>query len=493
MHSSLSSWQEQENIVALSLNKFYEKTVVIMMPPSTRTLLRRLLITYFSISLATATPPNIVLIYADDLGYTDLSCQGSTYYETPNIDRLAKEGMTFTQAYAGAANCAPSRACLMTGSYTPRHGIFTVGNPDRGKAKHRQLIPTPNTTILDEKFTTIAEALKAKGYQTCVAGKWHLTKDPTKDGFDTNFGGTTWGHPKSYFSPYKNPYLKDGPEGEHLPERLGREVSGWIQKNADKPFFVYFPCYSVHTPIQAKEEDTARYKKKKGDASHNNPKYAAMIHAMDQAVGQILDTLDRLKLSENTLIIFTSDNGPHGQYSKAKPLRGSKGMYYEGGIREPFLVRHPAKIKAGSKNETPIHQIDLFPTFLALAEGEKPTTQPLDGINLLPAFSGNDLPERSLFWHFPAYLQGYRNDPDARSANFRTTPCSVIREGDWKLIQYHEDGALELFNLKNDLSERTNLSKVESERAQVMLKKLQAWQQDTKAPIPSERNPAYKK
>lgn len=457
------------------------------------TLLSRLLVTLFSFGLAAAGPPNIVLIYADDLGYTDLSCQGSTYYETPHIDRLAKEGMTFTQAYAGAANCAPSRACLMTGSYTPRHGIFTVGNPDRGKAKHRQLIPIPNTTVLNEKFTTIAEALKTKGYQTCIAGKWHLTQDPTRDGFDTNFGGTTWGHPKSYFAPYKNPYLKEGPKGEHLPERLGRDVSNWIKKNANNPFFVYFPCYSVHTPIQAKDEDTARFAKKKGNPSHNNPKYAAMIHAMDQAVGQILDTLDALKLNENTLVIFTSDNGPHGQYSKAKPLRGSKGMYYEGGIREPFLVRQTGTIKAGSKNTTPIHQIDLFPTFLEITETQTPDSQPLDGLSLRAAFLGDNLPERALFWHFPAYLQGYRNDPDTRQPNFRTTPCSVIREGDWKLIQYHEDGALELFNLKDDLRESTNLATSNQTQADTLLEKLTRWQNTINAPIPTERNPAYKK
>lgn len=207
--------------------------------------IRLLSLLAFTISATFAEKPNIILFYADDLGYTDLSCQGSKFYETPNIDRIAKEGTTFTHAYAGAANCAPSRACLMTGTYSPRHGVFTVGNSDRGKAADRKLIPIKNTTILDPKFTTIAEALKTRGYQTCVAGKWHLTKDPTQDGFDTNFGGTTWGHPKSYFSPYKNPYLKDGPKGEHLPERLGREVANWIKNSKDKPFFVYLPFYSV--------------------------------------------------------------------------------------------------------------------------------------------------------------------------------------------------------------------------------------------------------
>ena len=445
---------------------------------------------FFALPLLAAKKPNIVLFYADDLGYTDLGCQGSKYYETPNIDRLAKEGMTFTQAYAGAANCAPSRACLMTGKYTPRHGVYTVGNSDRGKPKHRKLVPVKNTTILDGKFQTMAEALKTAGYQTCVAGKWHLSKDPTKDGFDTNFGGTTWGHPKSYFSPYKNPFLKDGPKGEHLPERLGREISGWIKEHSEKPFFVYLPFYSVHTPIQAPKELAAKYARKKTDGSHNNPKYAAMIESMDSAVGRILKTLDELELAENTLVVFTSDNGPHGAISRAEPLRGTKGMYYEGGIREPFLVRYPGVVAPGTKNETPVSQIDLFPTFLKLA-GKSEVPARLDGVDLLPSFRGEAVAERALFWHFPAYLQSYKADPDSASKFFRTTPCGVIRKGDWKLIQYFEDGALELYNLKEDLSERKNLAQSNPEKAKEMLKELTSWQVATDAPVPTERNPKY--
>lgn len=448
------------------------------------------LIHILGVVLATAEMPNIVLIYADDLGYTDLSCQGSRFYETPNIDRIAREGMTFTNAYAGAANCAPSRACLMTGQYTPRHGIFTVGSSDRGNARNRKLIPVKNTEILDAKFVTLGEALQAKGYRTCVAGKWHLSKDPTKDGFETNFGGTTWGHPKSYFSPYKNPYLSDGPKGEHLPARLGREVSNWITENAKSPFFVYLPFYSVHTPIQAPETLTAKYEKKAPHGSHKSAKYAAMIDAMDQAVGQILKTLDDLKLSENTLVVFTSDNGPHGDISRAEPLRGVKGMFYEGGIREPFLVRYPGVVKAGSKNETPISQIDLYPTFLELV-GEK-IPEHLDGVSLMPAFHNEALAERALFWHFPAYLQTYKADPDSASKFFRTTPCGVIRKGDWKLIQYFEDGTIELYDLKNDPSEKTNLAAKESEKKAELLKALQVWQLATDAPIPTEKNPSYR-
>ena len=441
--------------------------------------------------LALAQKPNIVLIYADDLGYTDLSCQGSKYYETPNIDRISKEGMTFTNAYAGAANCAPSRACMLSGKYTPRHGVFTVGNSDRGKAKNRKLIPIKNKQVLDASFVTMAEALKSKGYRTCVAGKWHLSEDPTKDGFDTNFGGTTWGHPKSYFSPYKNPYLKDGPKGEHLPERLGRDVANWITENSKSPFFVYLPFYSVHTPIQAPKDLTAKYEKKSPDGSHNNPKYAAMINAMDQAVGHILETLDEQKLAKNTLVIFTSDNGPHGSISRAEPLRGVKGMYYEGGIREPFLIRYPGVIEAGSKNETPISQIDLYPTFVDLAGSDD--ANGLDGVNLLPTLKGGDLEARSLFWHFPGYLQSYKADPDSASKFFRTTPCSVIRKGNWKLIQYFEDGVIELYNLKKDPSEKTNLASKNQAKKEALLLELKAWQKSTKAPIPTEKNPAYQK
>ena len=452
-------------------------------------IVRLLFMISLSVSCALAKKPNILLLYADDLGYTDLSCQGSKYYETPHIDRLAKEGTTFTNAYAGAANCAPSRACLMTGTYTPRHGIFTVGNSDRGKAIDRKLIPVKNTTILDPSFTTIAEALKPLGYRTCVAGKWHLTEDPTADGFDANFGGTTWGHPKSYFSPYKNPYLKDGPKGEHLPERLGREVANWIRANHRDPFFAYVPFYSVHTPIQATEELTQKYSKKEPDGKHNNPKYAAMIQSMDNAVGHLLETLDDLELTQETLVIFTSDNGPHGSISAADPLRGSKGMFYEGGIREPFLVRFPGRTPAGQKNESVISQIDLFPTFVELAGGKIPPD--LDGVSLLPAFHGEKLRERPLFWHFPAYLQGYNKGSGSASKYFRTTPCGVIREGNWKLIQYFEDHSLELYHLESDLAETTNLATKHPKKTEELLEKLQDWQARTQAPIPTKKNPQY--
>lgn len=448
--------------------------------------------------LAAAAPPNIVLLYADDLGFTDLSCQGSDYYETPHLDRLAKEGMTFTQAYAAAANCAPSRASLLTGLYTPRHGIFTVGNSDRGKAAHRRLIPIENKTVLNKELPTVAQVLREAGYRTAVAGKWHVSGDPTHYGFDANFGGLEWGHPKSYFSPYRNPKLPDGPKGEHLPARLASDLCQWIREirgertPAGEPpaFFVYLPFYSVHTPIQARQDLAGKYQKKKPGRHHSNPKYAAMIEAMDLAVGDLLDLLDELDLAENTLVLFTSDNGPHGAVSNALPLRGSKGMFYEGGIREPFLVRWPARIRPGSRCETPVHQVDLLSTFTHLAGATPPAQQ--DGVDLAPLLEGGSIEDRPLFWHFPAYLQGYGKDLGSPFTHFRTTPCSVVRQGDWKLIEYFEDGTLELYNLREDPSETTNLAVDNQARRDELHTLLKEWRQRVGAPVPTKRNPDYK-
>lgn len=435
-------------------------------------------------------PPNIILLYADDLGYTDLSCQGSDYYRTPNIDRLASEGVTFTNAYAAAANCAPSRASLMTGLYTPRHGVFTVGNSDRGKGAHRRIVPVANKTVLERTFPTMAQVLKKAGYQTAVAGKWHLSKDPIPYGFDVNFGGLQWGAPRSYFSPYRNPNLKDGPAGEHLPDRLARDICEWITTahKKDDPFFVYFPFYSVHTPIQARPDLIANYTGRSG-SNHHHAKYAAMIEAMDLGVGKILDLLDELELAGDTVVVFTSDNGPHGAFSNAKPLRGSKGMFYEGGIREPFLVRWPGKIEPSSRLETPVHQIDLLPTFASLSGADPP--ERLDGVDLSPLFQGKPIPDRSLFWHFPAYLQGYGKDLGSPFQHFRTTPCGVIRQGDWKLIEYFEDGALELYHLRDDPSETKNRAAEQTKVRDQLHRAMESWRRDTKAVVPREKNPKF--
>ena len=433
--------------------------------------------------------PNIVLFYADDLGWMDLAIQGSTYYETPNIDRIAKEGMRFTNAYANAANCAPSRACLMTGLYPPRHGIYTVGSAARGKAKNRKVNPVINKTVLDSNLLTLPAFLQKEGYKTAIAGKWHLSKDPIPYGFDANFGGFKAGHPRSYFSPYKNPNLTDGPDGEHLTDRLAIEMSNWIKQQQNKPFFAYFPFYSVHTPIQARPDLIEKYQNKPPSRYHNKPEYAAMIEAMDLAVGKILQTIDEIGAREHTIIIFTADNGAHGGQTLSRPLRGAKGMYYEGGIRAPLLIKWPRKIKPNSLNETPVIGNDLFPTIADLL-GNKTIPQQVDGVSLLPLLEERPIAERALYWHFPAYLEMYKKDrafEDSQGKpHFRTTPVSVIRAGDWKLLEYFENGELELYNLTTDIGERNNLVGSNPIKASELHQKLKAWQSQTNAFIPEK-------
>ena len=283
--------------------------------------------------------PNIVFILVDDLGWSDVGFLGNSIYETPSLDRLASEGVIFTNAYAPAANCAPSRACILTGMNTPRHGIYTVGSSERGKSKNRKLIPIENTTTLDEGFVTIAEALKTQGYYSATMGKWHMGKDPTTQGFNVNIGGTHAGHPKSYFSPYKNKNLTDGKDGEYLTDRLTNEAIHFIEENKDRPFFLYLPYFTVHTPLQGKTHLVKKYELKiKGDERFNT-KFGAMIESMDENVGRLLEKLDALMLSENTLLVFFSDNGGLARVSSQFPLRAGKGSYYEGGIRVPCIFK----------------------------------------------------------------------------------------------------------------------------------------------------------
>ena len=442
---------------------------------------------------ATVPKPNIVLFYADDLGWMDIAIQGSNYYETPNIDRIALEGMRFTNAYANAANCAPSRACLMTGLYPSRHGIYTVGNAARGKARNRKLIPIENKTIIDTTFLTLPTFLNNKGYQTAIAGKWHLSNDPTKYGFDVNFGGFQKGHPKSYFSPYSNPTLSDGPVGEHLPDRLANEMVNWI-KQQQQPFFAYFSFYSVHTPIQARPDLIKKYQNKSPEKYHNKPEYAAMIEAMDLAVGKILQTIDSLNFSDNTLLIFTADNGAHGGQTLSRPLRGGKGMYYEGGIREPLFIKWAGQIKPNTINHTPVIGSDLFPTIADIL-GDKTVLNQLDGLSLLPLLQEKAIDNRPLFWHFPAYLEMYKNDRAFEDSYgkpwFRTTPVSIIREGEWKLLEYFENKELELYNLKDDIGERKNLAETNPQMTKKLHQKLKAWRNQTNTPVPTKLNQIY--
>ena len=442
--------------------------------------------------------PNFIIFLVDDLGWKDVGYMGSKYYETPNIDQMAREGMSFTSAYANAPNCAPTRACLMSGMYTPRHGVYTVGDPARGKSENRMLIPSPNNTELDGSFVTLAEALKENGYANCHVGKWHLGEDdltsPEAQGFDVNIGGNHAGSPRSYFSPYKNANLTDGPEGEYLTDRLTDEALKFVEENKDVPFFLYFAHYAVHTPIQAKAEITARYENKEGDNGQDNPKYAAMVESTDQSIGRVLQKLRDLKLDENTIVIFFSDNGGHGRVTTHYPLRGSKGMMYEGGFREPMIAWWPGRIKADTKSDEVVIGIDFYPTLVELAGGD-PNKYHTDGESLAPIlFEKGGLERESIFWHFPAYLQSYKGikNPEDLTRGWRAVPSSVIRTGDWKLIEDFEDGSLQLYNLKDDISESNNLAETMPEKRAELLENLRQWRKNVNAPVPKQRNPDYR-
>jgi arylsulfatase A-like enzyme len=442
-------------------------------------------------------PPNIVLIYVDDLGWRDAGFMGSTYYETPNIDRIAREGITFSHAYANAPNCAPSRASLMSGQYTPRHGIFTVASPARGDARLRRLVPSSTRAILDTSIVTIAEALAAGGYATAQFGKWHLGDGdfgPTGQGFGTAAGGDLRGLPPSYFYPYGNsddalPGLSTGGrEGEYLTDRLTDEALRFIDRNQDRPFFLYLSHYAVHTPLQAPDSLVEKYRAKPGDDVHNDPTYAAMIERVDAGVGRILDRLGALRLALRTVVIFYSDNGGYGPATSMAPLRGSKGMLYEGGIRVPLAVRWPGRLAPFRTDVTPVLGTDLYPTFLDLAGLDAPAGQPLDGVSLVPLLTGDGLLRpRPLFWHFPAYLGAYRG----MEGPWRTTPAGAVRYGDFKLIEFFEDGRLELYNLANDPGEAHDLADEMPEKVQELHRLMQDWRQDLGAPVPTEPNPEY--
>ncbi|MCL3780419.1 hypothetical protein EMN47_08440 [Prolixibacteraceae bacterium JC049] len=441
--------------------------------------------------------PNFIIFLVDDMGWADVGYNGTTYYQTPHIDQMAKEGMVFTNAYANAANCAPTRACLLSGLYPSRHGVYTVGNPARGKASQRKLIPTPNNTTLASNFTTIAEAMKTNGYATYHIGKWHLGDTqatlPEGQGFDVNIGGNHHGHPKTYFSPYKNPQLKDGEKGEYLTDRLTTEACHLIEQSAGKPFFMYFAHYAVHTPIQAPAELTAKYKNKTPYNKQDNATYAAMVEKTDDSLGRILNKLRELNLDKNTYVIFFSDNGGHGGITDQTPLRGSKGTLYEGGFREPMIVWAPGKVAANSQNNTPVMGFDFFPTLVELA-GDKPEKYKLDGESITPLLAGkNQLKRDAIFWHFPAYLEGYRGIkyPEDLTRGFRAVPSSAMRKGDWKLIENFEDGSLQLFNLKEDLNEQHNLAQSHPKKAKKLLKELRKWRAKTKSPVPTKLNPKY--
>lgn len=450
------------------------------------------IILFFLVNMVSAQQkPNIVFILVDDLGWSDTAFMGNPIYETPNLDKLASEGIVFDNAYAPAANCAPSRACLLTGKNTPVHGIYTVETSERGALKNRKLIPTPNTEILKDHFVTLANMLKNQGYINASIGKWHIGNDPKTQGFDVNIGGSHAGHPKSYFSPYRNAALKDGENGEYLTDRLTNEAIDFISENKNNPFFLYLPYYTVHAPLQGKAELVKKYEAKVNNDPRFNPQYGAMIESMDENVGRLLNSLKELNIEENTLVIFFSDNGGVASVSSQSPLRGGKGTYYEGGIRVPCIFKWPGKFVEPIKTSIPITGLDIFPTLMEVV-GDK-TDYKLEGCSLLPFLAKNkSIKERALFWHFPIYLEAINPlKEEARDPLFRTRPGSVIRKGKWKLHEYFEDHALELYDLENDLGERLNLVDKYPEKVKELYKELKAWRKKTNAPVPEELNKFY--
>ena len=434
--------------------------------------------------------PNIILINVDDMGWKDVSFMGSDYYETPNIDRLSQEGMVFTDAYAASANCAPSRASLMTGKWTPRHGIYTVNSSERGASKHRKLIPTKNTTTLSREHLIIPDVLRENGYINCHAGKWHLSQDPLEYGFDVNIGGAHNGHPRSYFPPYKNVDL-EGEEGEYLTDLIMRKTLDFVD-TVSGPFFLNYAPYAVHTPLHAVDSLVEKYVNKVGAPGQDNPKYASMVENLDRNIALLVSRLKEKQLFDNTLIIFTSDNGGLYGITRQSPLRAGKGSYYEGGIREPFFVVMKGKIKEGTRSAVPITNLDIFPSILHYA-GIEQGTQDFDGADLSALFEEKtDRMDRSLFWHFPIYLNAYKvHDNENRDSLFRTRPGSVIRQGDWKLHYYFEDEGIELYNLSEDIGERNNLAESNPQKREELLKDLKDWWKATNAPIPTTLNPEY--
>jgi arylsulfatase A-like enzyme len=444
-------------------------------------------------------PPNVVFILADDLGWRDLSGEGSSFYESPNVDRIAREGMRFTQGYATCQVCSPSRASLMTGKYPARLNITDwIGAAEgEGWKRNTRLLPATYEHQLPTQDITLAEAFQSAGYKTFFAGKWHLGGEgsfPEDHGFDINVGGHHRGSPPGgFFSPYDNPKMESGPKGEYLPLRLGRETSEFIEKHQDEPFFAYLSFYMVHAPLQTTEALWDKYRKKaEGQEKpkfrfivdrtspvrqvQDNPLYGGMVEAMDTAVGMVLETLDRLGLEENTIIVFTSDNGGvsagDGKATSNLPLRGGKGRQWEGGIREPYYIKWPGVAPAGASNETPVIGTDFFPTLLEMAGICSLADQHVDGVSLVPLLKGGEIAERNLFWHYPHY------------GNQGGEPSSIIRSGDWKLIYYYEDRRKELYHLPSDPVEHNDIAASEPGKVIELTALLEAWLIEVDARFP---------
>ena len=434
--------------------------------------------------------PNIILFFIDDLGWTDLGCYGSDLYETPHIDRLASEGAKFTNAYSACTVCSPSRAALMTGKYPAR---LHLTDWIRGYQHPNPKLKVPDWQMyLDTTEITIANALQKDGYVTANFGKWHLGDAPVywplNHGFDVNIGGYRWGAPGSYFYPYHGnrrdkvhpPNLEAGKEGEYLTDRLTNEALKFIEEKKDQSFFIYFPHYAVHTPIQAHDSITQHFHEKVTDNHrHQNAKYAAMIYSMDQSLGRIRKKLLELGIHEKTAIFFTSDNGglELRNITSNGAIRAGKGSAYEGGVRVPFIAFIPGITQSGIESAVPVIGMDLYPTILDLA-GLEVTEN--DGKNLLPYLKSTNqqINRSSLYWHYPHYHRG------------GATPYSAVRKGDYKLIEFFEDGKLELYNLASDLGEENNLAEKELKRLKNLHEELKLWRDEVDAQYPTI-NPDY--
>lgn len=446
-----------------------------------------------------AAPPNIILILADDLGWRDVGYAGTEFFETPNIDRLASQGMTFTAAYSGGPNCSPTRACLMSGTYTPRHHIYTPGGMAKGDPRYmRLLVPAnqrknddlaqqaaalfPITNSLDPHFVCIPEVLKPRGYTTARLGKWHLGDDT--QGFDLSSANGRGGPGGSF---YGKPAVT---------EQLTERALSFISDNRDGPFFLYLPYWFVHSPHHAREDIVSKYRHKlellpESERRRFNPVYAAMIEAVDTGVGQIMQRVDDLGIAENTLVIFTSDNGGTG-VAMLPPLRGMKGSLFEAGVRVPACMRWTGRIEPGTFCDTPITSVDFLPTFASLAGADLPDSQPVDGVDFSPLLKGEPIDERAIFWHYPLYLQGVGltiDLPNGKTYTWRGFPSTAMRRGPWKLVEFHEDDTIGLYNLTDDPGETTNLAAARPDVAARLRAELDAWQERTHAPIPTVPNP----
>lgn len=451
------------------------------------------------LALAAPARPNVVLIVADDLGWSDLRCYGADFHETPRIDSLAREGIRFTSAYAAAPVCTPTRASIFTGKYPARLHMTIWYEQSRSPPQDRKLLPPVTVSNLPHEEFTLAEALREAGYHTIHVGKWHLgeaTHYPETQGFDVNIGGTHWGAPPTYFYPYRArfssggefryvPRLEYGEEGEYLTDRLTTEALRALERAGKRPFFLHLAHHAVHTPIEAKPASIARWASKVDESlRHKNPAYAAMVESLDENVGRLLDRLEELGLRENTVVVFTSDNGGYIsehrglQVTTNHPLRSGKGSLYEGGIRVPLIVRWPGVVPPGSVCDEPVISNDLFFMLLEIAGAEVRSAPraPADGLSLFPLLKDPSakLARERLFWHYPHYYP-------------TTTPVSAIRSGDWKLLQYYEDGRVELYNLARDPGETEDLSRSRPDVAEKLRAELQSWLRSVDAQMPSVR------